>query len=520
MKERSRTEYSLINMFTGMAGYAINTIVGFACRVIFVRTLSADYLGVSGLFANVLSMLSLAELGISSAITYALYKPIAEKNEEKITSIMHFYKKAYMVIGIIVAIVGLSIIPFLEKIITNPPNIKENIYLLYLLFLTNTVLSYFFSYKSTLLIAMQRQYIVSGYNYVVTIVQSILQVVFLLVTHEYIWYLLIQIIGGILYNIWISRKTSHDYPYIDDKDYEKLSKSETWELLKNVKALAVNKISGILVNSTDNIAITYFVGLSTVGFASNYTLLSSTLDKLTTLLFNGLTGSVGNLNASSNIEQRYEFFKALNLANFWLFGWCAIGMAFVSGDLVQLLFGEEFVLPLQVPIILAVNMYSIGMLHASYTYKSTLGLFQYGQYLLIFTGIINVVLDIILGRIYGVFGIYVATLIARLCTNIWYEPYAVYKYGFKKNPILYLNRYLHFLVTIGLSGIMCYFICEICQFKLIINIMIKMFICTIIPFSIFYIRYRKTEEFIYLKKSVKKIVVKAFDHIYKGGQNA
>lgn len=321
MKKLSRTEYSLLNMFTGVLGYGLNVVIGFICRIIFVRTLSVDYLGVSGLFTNILSVLSLAELGISSAIIYALYKPIAQNNETKITSIMQFYKKAYAIIGIFVAIVGLFILPFLNIIISNPPNIEENIYFLYLLYLLNTVVSYFFSYKSSLLIAMQRQYIVSGYNYVVTICQSVLQIVFLLITHEYILYLIIQIIGGITYNVWISYKASHDYPYINNKNIEQLSKSESRELMKNVKALAINKVSGVLVNSTDNIAITFFNGLSTVGFASNYILLSSTLGGIIGLVFNALPGSIGNLNASVDEESRYKFFNVLNLMNFWLFGW-------------------------------------------------------------------------------------------------------------------------------------------------------------------------------------------------------
>ena len=135
MKERSRTEYSLINMLTGVAGYAINTIVGFVCRIVFVRVLSAEYLGVSGLFSNILSVLSLAELGISSAIIYALYKPIAEDNKEKIASIMQFYRKAYMAIGLFVAVVGLSLLPFLKYIVNDTTGIHENIYVLYLLYL-------------------------------------------------------------------------------------------------------------------------------------------------------------------------------------------------------------------------------------------------------------------------------------------------------------------------------------------------------------------------------------------------
>lgn len=510
MKNRSRTEYSLINMFTGMLGYGINTLVGFGCRIIFVRTLSADYLGISGLFTNILSVLSLAELGISSAIIYALYKPIAENDEKKIASIMQFYRKAYWVIGSVVAIIGLAIMPFLKIIISIPPQIKENVYLLYLLYLLNTVVSYFFSYRASLMTAMQRQYIVSGYNYVVTIVQSIFQVVFLILTHEYIDYLVIQIAGGIIYNIWISYKTSKDYPFIRDKNIIPLSKDEKFTLLRNIKALAISKISGVLVNSTDNIVISFFNGLSSVGYVSNYTLLSSTLGGIIGLVFNALPGSIGNLNASTDAERRYRFFNVLNLTNFWLFGWGAIGMVFVSGDLVKLFYGAEYVLPMKIPLIIALNSYTIGMIQACYVYKSTLGLFRYGQYLLFYTGIINIVLDIIFGKYWGIFGIYVATLFARIVTNLWYEPYAVYRYGLKKSPVLYLIRYIRYMLILGLTGVVCWRFCRWCDFSVLGNVVVKIIICSIFPNAIFIVAFRKTEEFLYLKASAKRICSKVF----------
>lgn len=505
MKKLTRTEYSLLNMSTGIVGYALNTIVGFVCRIVFVRMLSAEYLGISGLFTNILSLLSLAELGISSAITFALYKPIAQENEEKIASIMQFYRFAYMAIGIVVAAIGLILIPFLNVIITDAPNIKENIYLLYLLYLFNTVISYFFSYRQSLLTAMQRQYIVVGYSYIVTILQSVIQMIFLVITKEYLIYLIIQIAGGIIYNVWVSIKAAKDYPYIKNRNVPKLSREETKDLLRNIKALAVNKLAGVLVNSTDNIAITYFRGLSSVGFASNYVLFSSTLDKMITQLFNGLIGSVGDLNASSDEEKRYSFFKILNLANFWLYGWAAIGIAVISGDLVRLFYGDNYVMSVTIPLILAVNFYSIGMLHAVYTYKSTLGLFRYGQYLLFLTGIINLVLDVVWGRVWGTLGIYCATFVARLLTNLWYEPYAVYRYGFNKNPILYLIRYLKYAVIIVITGGICYALCDLCRFAVVINIIVKVAICSIVPNTIFYFCFRKTDEFEYLYESMKRI---------------
>ena len=172
MKDRSRTEYSLLNIFVGLGGYFLNTVLGFVCRIVFVRCLSADYLGVSGLFVNILTMLSLAELGIGSAIVYALYKPLAEHDEEKIASLVKLYGTAYRTIGILIMAVGLIMMPFLGAIIKEQPNIRESIYLLYIINLFNTASTYFFSYRSSLLCAAQQNYIVAGLNYIITILQQ------------------------------------------------------------------------------------------------------------------------------------------------------------------------------------------------------------------------------------------------------------------------------------------------------------------------------------------------------------
>lgn len=508
MKEHSRTEYSLINIFTSLAGYLVNTILGFACRIVFVRCLSADYLGVNGLFSNILTMLSLAELGISSAIIYALYKPIAEHDESRIASLMKFYRDAYRIIGLIVLAVGLAMLPFLQVIVRDPPNIKENLYLIYLLYLLNSVISYFFSYRGSLFTAMQRNYIVVGYNYIVTILQSIFQMAFLLITHEYMAYLIIQFIGSLGYSIWISFKAGKDYPYIKGNQIPSISTVERKTLLKDVKALAIYKVTGGLVNNTDNVVITYFNGLISVGQVSNYSLFVSTLNAVVQQTFNALTGSIGNLNATSTEKKRYDFFKILNLANFWIYGWCAIGIAFVSSDLVALFYGSNYVMDMKIPLILAINFYMIGMQQAIYTYKNTLGLFKYGQYILIFTATINLVLDIVFGKLWGVFGIFLATAIARICTNTWYEPYAVFRYGLRINPWQYAKQYAQYAAILVLIGTICWAVCGLCHFSALGNALVKFAICSIIPNVMFALFFGRTKEFEYLKNSAQTIIKK------------
>lgn len=510
MEKRSRTEYSVLNIITGLGGYAVNTIVGLICRMVFTRTLSADYLGVSGLFTNILTMLSLAELGIGSAIVYALYKPLATDNREKIASLVRFYGRCYQVIGIVVAIFGIILMPFLNLLITEQPDIKESIYLIYAIHLFNTASTYFFSYRSSLLMAAQQNYIVTGTNYLITIGQSIFQMIWLMATHEYIGYLLIQSIGTFIYNFSISYIAKRKFPYIVGNNIKPLEKEEKRGLIKNVKALIIWKLSGLLVNSTDNIIITYFNGLSAVGLSSNYTLLSTTLNSLLNQLFNGITASVGNLNAIESKEKKMSMFYSINLANFWLFGWAAIGIFVVSTDIVRLFFGENYILPINIPFVIALNFYMVGMQNAVWTFKNTLGLFRPGRYLLIITAAINLICSIWLGKIWGLFGILFATAISRAFTNTWYDPYAVFKYGFHESVVPYYTRYIKYTATVFVTGFICYEMCSYIHYSAWINIVLKICICSIVPNLIFLICFGKTEEFTYFKHLFVKLRIKIF----------
>lgn len=506
MKNKSRTTYSIINIFSNFAGYGLNILLSFICRMVFVRCLTQEYLGISGLFTNILSMLSLTELGIGTAIGYALYKPIAENDEEKISSLMKFYGTAYKGIGIVVTVVGLCLLPFLNLIIGEQPGISDNVYVLYLLYLFNSASGYFFSYRTTILIAAQRSYIVTAINYCVVIVQNAVQMIALVVWKNFTVYLIIQVVCGLATNIITSQKAKRDYPCIIKRNVCPISKEEKKSLIINVKALTLYKLSGLLVNNTDNIVITYFNGLITTGVASNYTLLIGMLSSMLTMIFGSMTASIGNLNAIESEENKYKIFRALNLANFWLFGWTTIGIIVVSGDLIQLLFGENYVLSESVPIILAINFYLNGMQTVVLNYKNTMGLFRHGQYLLLITAAVNIVGDIVLGQRFGLVGIFAATAVARLLTNVWYEPYAVYKYGLHREPIQYTRLYLNYVAVVVLAAACSYFACRGIVSSLIIKVILEMIICSVLTNLIFWICFRKEEGYDYLKNKVSNIL--------------
>ena len=378
--------------------------------------------------------------------------------------------------------------------------------MLYLINLFNTASTYFFSYRSSLLVVAQQNYIVSGLNYVTTIFQSILQSVILVITHNYLAYLLIQTAGTFIYNVTISVIAGQRFPFIKAKNIRPLVKEERQSLFNNIRDLTIYKISGLLVNSTDNILITFFKGLATTGVASNYTLLVNTLNSLLSQVFNGLTASVGNHNATESNEKKSEMFSFLNLMNFWIFGWAALGIIFCSTDLVKLCFGDEYVLPISIPLVMALNFYTVGLQNAVWTYKQTMGLFHYGRCVQIITAILNIVFSVILGYKWGVFGILFATFLARLATNLWYDPYAVFVHGFGKSPFLYLIKYIQYLAVLGVAAGICFVVFSPIHLPIFAQTIVKILLCSIVCNIVFYVIFRKTKEFQKLREIVKNVL--------------
>lgn len=505
MKKKSRTTYTTLNIISGCMGQFAQTLFNFINRMVFARCLSKEYLGINGLFVDILSALSLAELGIGTAIVYELYSTLAKNNEEKTKALMDFYKKVYRVIGICVGVIGLVLVPFLPYFIAEPPKIKESIYVIYLFYLANTVVSYFYTYKRSIIIADQKNYIVTTVQIVSRIVQDVIQIVILLLTKNFILYLTCQIIMTITYNIIISCIADKMYPIIKDKNISKLEKEDRKELVVNIKALMIRKVGGVLVSSTDNIIISSVLGLIQTGLVSNYNLLSTTLNSILAQVFNGVTASVGNVNALESKQKKMDMFYIVNFVNFWLYGWCAVSYAVVSNDIIEVVFGADYLIKGGVCIFVALNLYTYGMQNAIWTYRNTLGVFDNGKYLALFTGIINVVLSIILGKIYGVAGILFATFLARLVTNIWYDPYSIFKYGFNEKVKSYYVRYGIMFLVVVLTCVLTYLCCLPVQNNIdniYVVLVYKLLVCIFVPNIIFGIAYRKSKEFIYLKSKI------------------
>ncbi len=302
-----RIQNSLKNILFGLSGQIISIGMGFIVRTVFIYTLGIEYLGVDGLFTSILLMFSLANLGFDTAIIYSLYRPLAEKDIYKIQALMNLYQKAYRIIGVVVLLIGLSLLPFLDHLMNADTTIKD-INIIYLLFLISSVSSYYFVYKQSIIIADQSNYIISKIHTLFIIISNALQIVLLIIISDYIVVLLSQLTLKVIENVYIANKANKLYPFLKEKNNAKLSKVDRREFFENLYSLLLYKISGVVINATDNIIISKFIGVIWVGVYSNYLLILNTLNTLLGYFFYSITASVGNLNVKENAEKNILFF--------------------------------------------------------------------------------------------------------------------------------------------------------------------------------------------------------------------
>ena len=494
-EQSSRTQKVAKNVAVSLVCQVIGLILQFLCRVVFVHALGKEYLGVSGLFTNILTVLSFAELGIGSSIMFHLYRPLASGDHEKIKSLMALYKHAYQIIGTFIGVSGILLLPFLKLIVQTDIDIQESLYVIYLLYLFNTVSSYFLSYKKSIIIADQRVYIVNLYTQLLNILQISLQVIVLLVSKNFILYLLIQICFTILVNIVISRRANKMYPELREKNVAPLPPEERREIFSNVRALAVYKIGSTVLNGTDNILVSAMFSVGDVGIVSNYLMINNAFSTILGKVTESFTASVGNLNTSGNIDQRYRVFKDIFFLCAWLFGYVSIGMMLLSDQVVGYIFGAEYIVLPSVRCALVISFYVSSMQYAAFSYRTTNGLFKQGKIAPACAAVLNIVLSVFLGSKIGLSGIFFATAISRFFTITITDGYLVYRKVFKMNPIKYYVKYFGF---VGLFVVIYYVIEQVLQYvpsNGLLWIIAEILIVTVLYHGIMICLFHKTTEF-------------------------
>lgn len=491
------------NLKYAVVGQMMGLLISFISRMVFIRTLGAEYLGLNGLFTNILSILSLAELGIGPAMVYSMYKPLAEKNEEKLKALMSLYKKSYTTVGLMIAIIGTLLTPFLEFFIKDMPEIS-NIKIIYLLFVINSAISYFFSYKRSLIIADQKRYVATFYRYSFYFVLNILQIITLLLTRNYFIYLILLIINTILENVFVSKKADQLYPLLKEKDIIKLDYEEKRSIVRNVKAMMYHKLGTTIVMGTDNLLISKFVGLVEVGLYSNYQLISNSLNMVFGLFFQSLTASIGNLGVLETEEKKFFTFNVINLAGYWIYAFSSICLFILFNPFISLWAGNDYLFSLEVVFLIVLNFYLTGMRKSVLTYRDALGLFWYDRYKPVFEAILNLAFSILLVKILGISGIFLGTTMSTVAVCFWVEPLVLYKYGFKQSVKSYFITYFKFGMIMAFIGFITWVLTRLIWSQHLSGFIIKSIICLIVPNVLFVIVFRNSKEFKYLFSIVQK----------------
>lgn len=505
-----RVRSSVINAIVSIVAQVATILITFISRRVFLMVLGENILGVNSLFSQIISMMSLVELGIGSAIVYSLYQPLAVNNKEQIVAIMRLYRKIYSLIGVIVLVVGTILTPFITFFISGDISEISSIYLIFMLFVVNSSFSYFNAYKQNLIVADQKKYITIIVHNGLFIILNVIQIALLLKTKNYEIFLVLQILVTLLENLILSYITKKEYPYLSEYKEAKVDKNILNNIKKNVKALLLHRIGGIFVSSTDTIIISKFIGIVVVGKYTNYNYVTNAFNTLTTNLFSSFTSSVGNFNVEATDKEKYTLFRKLFYLNYVVFGFISVCILCLINDFIRIFFGTSMVLESVIVLLIVGKFYAAGMRSAVLTYKDSLGIYHQDRYRPILEGAVNLVCSLALVRSMGLAGVILATIVSNLCINMWIEPMVVYEEAFEKKWTDYLIHYSRYLVYTCVISVFMWKIAEQMVVYTFLQLFLKAILIAILSvvLIIFSSFLMDRKEIAYYFSLVKRIIAK------------
>lgn len=478
-----RTRRSILNVFVTLSTNAIILVTAFIVQKILIMKLGSDYNGINGLFTSVISMMSLTDLGIGSAIIYHLYRPVAKADYDVICSLLRFYRNSYLIISVVVLIIGCVLMVFIPGIVGNVV-INDNIYLIFLLFLFDCLVSYFLSYKKSLLYAYQLNFVIDGIHFIYYILQNIVQIFVLVFYQNFILFLLLKTICKIIENITISMYITKHYPFTKKKWVKPLSNDIRSDIFKKIKALLFHRLGRLLVTGSDSLVITGILGILQMSLYTNYHLIIGGITALLNKIFETLTSSVGNFLLDSNQNQRYEIYRKIDFLNFWFFGCASVVLFSVMQPFIVLWVGEKYLLKNTTLFFLIINFYQEGMRASILTFKDAAGIYHEDRFIPIIESSLNVIISIILALKLGISGVFIGTLLSSAIVYFYSYPKYVCRplFNMRRSDYIY-QTFVHLFIVV-----VCMWSTQIPIFDLPLNNMIlKTFVSAIIATGIFHI---------------------------------
>jgi O-antigen/teichoic acid export membrane protein len=424
MNELSRTSRSMRNVSVSLSTQAVLLVLAFVSRSVFVTYLGVEVLGVNTLFMSLLAVLGLADLGLNTAVMYSLYRPLATGDETAIAALVRLCGDLYRYVALAITVLGLVVALFLDRLVDAELPARE-MYAGYLLLLATTALTYLMAHRAVLLVADQRLYLTTFYTFLFTAARHVSQIVVLVLTGSWLLFLTLHLVLTLASNAFVFWRIGRLYPYLG-RLRPSLSGQERRDVLAHVRAMVVYRVGGVLLNNTDPVLISLLLGTVTLGYYSNYLLVVGSVLTFTELFFGSLAASVGNLSASSDAARGRLVFEEIGLLAFWIYGSVAVAFWVALDDVISLWLGETFVLEPVVALAVALNFYVYGVMSPVLAYRTATGVFRETRYVMLVTAAVNLLLSLALGSLIGLEGILFATVVARLSTNFWYEPWKLF----------------------------------------------------------------------------------------------
>lgn len=453
-----RTKNTLRNIIFGFGYRLLNIILPFISRTAILYILGEQYLGLSSLFTSILSFLSLADLGVGGAMVYSMYKPIAENDTKTIRALLNLYLKFYRIIGTVILVLGLCLIPFLKVLVHEELPGDVNIYVLYILYLINTCLSYWlFAYKSALLQAYQRNDVESKIAMVITPLSYIFMLGALFLTHNYyayvIWLPIFTIVTNLVRMIYVNKY----FPELRPQGH--ISQELRASIVKKVTALLGTKLNTVVLNAADNIVMAAYFGLTTIGIYGNYYYIMSSIIGFLGICYSAMTAGLGNSIALESVDKNYNDFMKFSFINSWLVGWCTICLVCLYQPFMYLWAGKDLMFPFYIVLEFGLYFYVYQIRKIPVTYKDAAGIWWEDRFRPYVSMIVNLVLNIVLAQIIGVSGIILSTVISLLISIPW-ENYTVFKYIFHRSSREYYKKMAYYALTVLLAGIVTFVLCS------------------------------------------------------------
>ncbi len=519
-----RTKYSVLNVIVGMGSQVLIALVGLVSRKVFIDSLGIQIQGINATLTSIITMLSLTELGIGTAIICNLYKPLADGDGRAIAALMQLYSKVYRVIALIVTVIGLCVTPFLPMLLNeNDRDLLPTwlLFVLYGLFLADTVVSYLFAYKRSIIIADQHQYMVTTVYTIMTMLTHISQIILLLTTHRalgaysFLLFLLVKVVCRLIENIVIAHIANRRYPYIRTREKLKVPADILAGIVANTKALALHYIGNYLVTNTATIVISHYLGAGQAGIYSNYLLVINTLVMVFTQVSAGVTASFGNLLATENAEQIYTAFRKAQFVVYLLANFCAISLFCLIPIFLSIWLPGEEQFSVWVVLILSVNFFITSFAEPMGGLRAAAGQFRPDRYVHLFLAALNVGLSILLVQVnwIGIFGVFFSVFLCRCIKELTVLPHICYRHILHQPFIRYEASMWRYLLTTLLAGGATYVVCRLVTVdQLLLTLLLRGVVCLIVSNGIALLLFRRTPEYqafiALLRQFVRKLVPK------------